>query len=421
MLNHLSRIGLCLIVAGLLVTVSSGQESESTWPQWRGPDRDGVADSSAWPDTLDDSKIERQWRVELGPSYSGPLVIGDRVYTTETKDKKFEIVSAFDRATGEKVWETSWEGSMKVPFFANRNGSWIRSTPTYSDGRLYVAGIRDYFVCLDAENGDELWKVDFVNDLKGALPDFGCVCSPLVDGEFVFIQAGGAFYKLNKDSGEVIWKTAGDGGGMYGSAFSSPLIAELAGKRQMLVQTRQELKGIDIESGKQLWAKQIPSFRGMNILTPTVKDNMVFTSAYQNKSHMFEISENGGAFTATEKWNHNKPAYMSTPIVMGDHIFMHHQRGRFVCLNAQSGDEKWISKPEGEYASLVAGEDRFLALRSDGELMMIKANPNEFEELGSVKLTDQESWAHLAVCENDLVVREQNALSLFKWQDANEE
>ncbi len=132
------------------------------------------------------------WRAELGPSYSGPIVSGDRVFTTETKDKKLEVVTAFDRITGRQIWRVQWEGAMTVPFFAKSNGDWIRSTPALDGDRLYVAGMRDVLVCLDAGNGNEVWRKDLAKELGTPLPDFGFVCSPLVDGEAVYVQAGGA-------------------------------------------------------------------------------------------------------------------------------------------------------------------------------------------------------------------------------------
>ena len=98
----------------------------------------------------------------MGPSYSGPLVVGDHVYSTETVNKQNEVVRCFKRSDGTEVWKTEWQGAMQVPFFANANGSWIRATPTYDSGKIYVVGILDVLKCLDAKTGDEVWSIDFV-------------------------------------------------------------------------------------------------------------------------------------------------------------------------------------------------------------------------------------------------------------------
>jgi outer membrane protein assembly factor BamB len=272
---------------------SARQVAVEEWNQWRGPNRDGVLKRATFPAKLDEGYLKKQWSVELGPSYSGPIVVGNRVFTTETRDKKYEVVTAFDRKSGDKIWSTQWQGAMSVPFFARANGSWIRSTPVYSDGRLYVAGIRDVLVCLDAETGTEIWKVDFPASLGTSVPSFGFVCSPLIDGNDLYVQAGGAFCKLNKVNGEIIWKGLQDGGGMNGSAFSSPIITTIAGKRQAVVQTRPRLCGVDLETGETLWSQDIPTFRGMNIITPTVFEGNLFNTSYGGATQLISLRSDG--------------------------------------------------------------------------------------------------------------------------------
>ena len=114
----------------ILNTVAcAGELVPTDWPQWRGPTRDSRVVGTQWPDSLDGNHLELSWEVEQGPSYSGPIVVGNRVFTTETDEKKTEAVYAYDKTTGEELWRTEWEGAMTVPFFAASNGSWIRSTP----------------------------------------------------------------------------------------------------------------------------------------------------------------------------------------------------------------------------------------------------------------------------------------------------
>ena len=280
---HLLCLALAAATSLTTCTVSLGEDNEDSknrWSQWRGPSRTGIIEAEAWPNTLNESSLQVAWRVELGPSYSGPIVTDKHVFVTETVDEKFEVVRALKRDTGEEVWKVQWEGSMKVPFFANANGSWIRSTPCYDDGKLYVGGIRDVLVCLDAATGNEIWRVDFVKEHGGKVPDFGFVCSPMIDGDDLYIQAGGGLAKLNKNTGKLIWMGLKDGGGMMGSAFSSPIKTEINGMDQLVVQTRQNLCGVDPSDGSVLWSQEVPAFRGMNIVTPTVSGNKVFTSSY---------------------------------------------------------------------------------------------------------------------------------------------
>lgn len=412
---------LAIALAACLTTGSLADEKlekpeTPPWPQWRGPTRDGQVGGPAWPDRLSKGSLTPLWRVPLGPSYSGPIVADDLVFTTETKNKETEIVYALDRKTGKERWRAEWKGAMTVPFFAASNGSWIRSTPAYDGERLYVAGMRDVLVCLDAKTGKEAWRCDFVKELKTPLPDFGFVCSPLVDGDFVYVQAGASVAKLDKKTGTIIWRSLEGKGGMLGSAFSSPMIATLAGKRQLVVQGREKMAGVDLSSGEVLWAQVVPSFRGMNILTPLPIGDCIFTSSYQNKAWLYKICAEKERYAVSDAWSSKTQGYMSSPVLINGYIYLHLQNQRFTCIDQKTGERTWTSRPFGKYCSLVAQGDRILALDQRGTLLLIKANPKEFELIDSLKVSEQETWAHVAVSGDEVYIRELNALAAYRWR-----
>lgn len=388
-----------------------------TWPQWRGPERTGTIEAAAWPDKLEGDHLQKVWRIELGSSYSGPIVASDRVFVTETRDAKTEHVQALDRKTGKSLWEASWSGSISVPFFAKANGDWIRSTPALDQNSLYVAGIRDVVVSLDAATGKEQWRTDLMAKFNAPVPAFGFVASPLVLGEYVFVQAGGGFVKLDKKTGEVVWRVLEDAGGMYGSAFSSPFPATLNGVPQILVQTRQMLAGVDAESGKVLWSQPVKADQGMNILTPTVLGNRVFTSSYGGGSVLFEISQANSSEAATVKevWKTKPQAYMSSPIVIRDQIYMHLRNQRFTCMDIETGKERWTTTPYGKYWSMVANGMKILALDERGDLLLINATADKYDLLDSRKVAEN-AWAHIAVVGDEVFVRELKAMTVYRWK-----
>lgn len=400
-----------LLVVGLPVAAAA-----TDWPQWRGPTRDGQVGGSPWPARLDDAHLRRQWRVELGPSYSGPIVVGGRVFTTETREKKEEVVTALDRATGAVVWRVQWDGAMSVPFFARSNGDWIRATPACDGERLVVAGMRDVLVCLDVATGRHLWRVDFVEALGTPLPDFGFVSSPLLDGDAVYVQAGAGLVKIDKRTGEVRWRTLADRGGMWGSAFSSPIVTSLAGQRQVVVQTREKLAGVDPEQGTVLWEQPVEAFRGMNILTPVVLDDTVFTSTYGGRSTGFAVGRSGTSFTLRDVWRHKAQGYMSTPVVVDGVAYHHLKSQRVMAIEVATGRELWTSDASfGKYWSWVAQGDRLLALDQQGILRLLRAHREKFDLLDERRIADAETWAHLAVTEDGLWIRELNALAAYRW------
>lgn len=407
------------LVKALCLLYAMVSSPASDWPQWRGPQRDGQVTGGAWPDQLGTNQLQEAWRAELGPSYSGPIVVGDRVFTTETKDKKFELVTAFDRKSGKQLWQANWEGALSVPFFAKSNGDWIRATPACDGERLFVAGMRDVLVCLDVRTGAELWRVDFVKELEAPVPDFGFVCSPLVDGDAVFVQAGASVVKLNKRTGEILWRALKDRGGMWGSVFSSPVIATLGGQRQLIVQTREKLAGLTLDKGDVLWTQPVEAFRGMNILTPVIYQDTVFTSTYGGKTVGFKIALTEGKFTSTESWTHKSQGYMSTPVVVDGVAYTHLKSQRVMAIEVKTGREWWTSDQSfGKYWSLVANGDRILGLDQRGWLFLFRANREQLDLLDQRKLTREETWAHLAVAGDELFVRELRALTAYRWREA---
>lgn len=398
-------------------TQAAFQPSKAIWPQWRGPTRDAsVKADRPWPDSL--GGLRQLWHVDLGDGYSGPIVGEDKVFTFESTKGK-EIVRALDRATGREIWTNIWEGSMSVPFFAGRNGSWVRSTPAYDGQSLFVCGMRDVMACIDVRTGKDRWRVDFVERYKTPVPSFGFVCSPLVTADAVYVQAGSSFVRLNKSTGAEVWRTLADKGGMNGSAFSSPAPATFGGREQLLVQTRKDLAGVDPTTGKVLWSKPIPAMQGMNILTPIAFADGVFTAAYGGSAGFFRVEGAGDSYKVDESWKLSIQGYMSTPVVINGFVYLQRRDQKLSCIDLGTGHETWTALPKwGEYASLVTDGRNILALAQTGELILVRHNPAIYEVLDRRKISEQETWAHVAVCGREIYVREQRGLTVFSWDES---
>lgn len=415
-MNHLRAAYLALV----LVPVSFALGDDG-WTQWRGPERTGqVSSSFAWPDSLSGNHLTKLWETPLAEGYSGPVSADGRVYAFATKDKESEILSAFDLEEGSRLWEASWEGAMKVPFFAAKNGSWVRSTPALADGSIYAGGMRDVLAKYDAATGEEIWRVDFTQRDGTEIPSFGHVCSPLIDEGAIYVQAGLAVAKLDAESGETIWRSMEDRRAMFGSAFSSPIIATVAGTRQLLVQARMNLAGLDLETGKELWSTPVKAFRGMNILTPTmIGGNQIFTASYGGGSFLFTIEKKGENFSVKQTWNNETAeGYMGSPIVIGDHVYLHGRDKKLHCLALEDGSVSWSTDEVfGEYWSMVNQGDRILALDQKGELILFQADPTSFRLLDRRRVSSTDpTWAHLGVDKDLLLVRSLKGLSVYRWQ-----
>ncbi len=412
-------ISTCLLTLVLAAAplCSRSTVGADSWSQWRGPSRTALLpDSGKLPEKLSgDEGLTLKWQKQLGPSYSGPVISDGILVTTETVDRKFERVIAYEVETGKELWTQQWEGAMSVPFFAKKNGDWIRATPSIAQGRVYVAGMQDVLACLDLKSGEVLWKCDFKERFKTPDPAFGFASSPLVDEGFVYAQAGGAFCKLNAETGETVWRTLEGEAGMD-SAFASPVIATLRGVRQLVVQTRNDLCGVDIESGKVMWNQPIDAFRGMNILTPTIQGDSVFTSAYGGRANLWQVNlDDSGKWTVEELWDEKYQAYMASPVLIGDYLYMHLRNTRFMCVEMSTGKEMWSTTPLGEYWSMVATPERILSLASDGVLRLIDPSPEDYRELDRIEVADDTAWAHLAVVDSMVIVRHLGGLKVYSF------
>lgn len=419
--RRLLAIGFALLAGWSIGSVGSSLAAAEPahWNQWRGPQRTGEVPGGSWGEKLQ-GHLEELWSVSLEPSYSGPLVWGDTVFTTETVDRDQERVTALSLDGGDVRWTAQWPGFMAVPFFAAANGDWIRSTPICDGENLIVFGMRDRLVNLDPRTGKIRWEVDFPESLGDRLQPFGAVCSPLIEGDALFVQAGGGLCKIALADGEILWKTLEGGQDMMsGGAFSSPVIADIGGTRQLIVQTRLELCGVDPTDGSVLWRKPIEAFRGMNILTPLVIGDRVFTAAHSGKSLLLSIGNGrgdggGDRWDVREVWDQKTQGYMSSPVLIDGYIYLHLKNQRFTCLDADSGEIRWTTPPFGKYWSMAHAGDKILALDADGTLRLIRADPAKFDLLDEVRVAE-DSWAHLAVAGEHLIVRDLAALHVFRW------
>jgi outer membrane protein assembly factor BamB len=385
------------------------------WPQWRGPTRDSVTVGPAFSDKL--TSLKQTWRVELGPSYSGPVVLADRVIVTESPDDKTEVARAFDRDSGKEVWTAKWSGGQAVNELAKERGTWMRATPA-SDGRsVFVPGMRDTLVCLDAKSGTERWRVDFVKEYGTPLPMFGMVSSPQVDGEAVFTLAAGGVVRINASTGKVEWRTLTDDPKEEGGATSSVLVGTIANRKLVTALNRKTLALLDPDTGKILWKQATPAYRNTTTITPVLLGGSgLFISMIAGRSMRFDVTADGDKLSARRTWDASQTAYMSTPVRIGDYLYAHLESRRLACLDAKTGRAKWTTDPTfGEYVSFVVRGDRILGLDQKGVLYLFRATPEKYDLLDQRKISDVDTWAHLAVCGDEEFVRDLKGLTAYRW------
>ncbi|OLE84050.1 MAG: hypothetical protein AUF76_04485 [Acidobacteria bacterium 13_1_20CM_2_65_9] len=221
----------CLTVCSGLGIVSA-QNRSSDWPQWRGPDRDGAVASftepKPWPDQL-----ARKWRVDVGLGYASPVLVGNRLYMYSRRGDN-EVLAALDADTGKEIWQSSYAATFTVNPAAARHEKGPKSTPTFANGKLYTLGMSGIVTAFDAATGKQLWQ----KAAPAVAPLYHTGMSPLVDRGVVIVHVGGhnqgALTAFDANTGAEKWKWSGDG-----PSYGSPMAADLAGTRQIIVFTQE--------------------------------------------------------------------------------------------------------------------------------------------------------------------------------------
>ena len=393
------------VVAVLMAsTILTSQSAE--WSQWRGPRRDGVATftvPATWPATL-----TKRWEVPVGLGHSSPVIAGDRVIV-HTREGEREVTRAVDLKSGKMLWRSDYAAPYTMNPAARGHGPGPKSTPVVANGRVYTFGISGILSAHDVASGKVLWRTD----APAAPPEFGTAMSPLVDGPLVIVHLGaqdqGALTAFDAASGKPRWRWTGDG-----PAYASPVIAEIAGTRQLITQSENAVVGIDVSDGGLLWRLPFRTNFDQNSITPLVVNDMVIYSGLENGTTAVRVSRKGATWATSPVWkNEQVSMYMSSPVVVGSTLYglSHRNRGQFFAIDVATGKTLWTTPGrEGENASIIAAGQTLLLSTTNAELIIGRANPAKFEELKRYRAAESAVWAHPAVSTNVILIKDVDKL-----------
>jgi len=389
--------------------VMFGQGAGADWPQFRGPNRDGVVASfveQAWPD-----RLTQRWKVEVGEGHATPVLVGDRVYTF-TRQGANEVVQALDAATGKAVWQTRYAAPVTVNPAARAHGPGPKATPTFANGRLYTLGMGGIVTAFDAASGKQLWQ----KPAGKVLPLYGTSASPLVDRGLVIAHVGGhdqgALTAFDANTGEVKWSWAGDG-----PSYASPLAADVDGVRQIITLSQDNVIGVSAADGRLLWRRPFKTEYTQNIINPLLVGNTLIIAGYQNPTAAIRLVRKGGQWTTENVWeNPGVSLYMSNGVIVGDTLFAlsHRNRGQYALLDVKSGKTIWTGMPrQAENAAIVRAGNVVFSLEDDAELVVGRVNPSGFQELKRYTVANSATWAQPVISGNRVFVKDVSALALW--------
>ena len=395
-----------LILATLTLTLPA---LAIDWPQWRGPNRDGVNPEKNLLDEWPAAGPKLLWRSEgLGAGFSSVSTSKGRLFTMGD-GKESSHVYCLSVKDGSKIWTSRAIGK------TGGNYKGTRSTPTVVGDLLYALGQFGDLVCLETATGAEVWRTSLKTNYGGRPGGWNYTESPLVDGNKIIVTPGGkkgAVIALNRMTGKLIWKSADF---TDGAQYSSLIISEFGGERQYIQLTGENVVGLAAGTGKVLW-QAARKGRTATVSTPIFHDGSLFvTSSYGVGCNGFKISYDGTSFFAKQTYaNKTISNHHGGCIRVGNYIYGS-SGSTLACIDLKTGEEMWRERSAGKGAIVVA--DSKIILRSEKDTVALVAlSPKAYKEISRFSQPDRtraRAWSHPVVSDGVLYLKDQGLLLAY--------
>jgi len=398
--------------------LAPGPVPAADWPQWRGPNRNGISEETGllkeWP--KEGPKL--RWQIkEAGLGYSTPAVVGERLYLLANEGLENEFVQALAVKDGHRIWRAPLgkvgNPGQKPSFPA------ARSTPTVDGDVLYALGSDGDLACVETGTGKVRWQKNLRIDFGGKPGTWAYAESPLVDSDVLVCTPGGSeatLVALNKKTGDVVWKSAIPGGDE--AAYSSVIIVESGGIKQYVQMLQKGLVGVAAKTGKFLWRyDKTVSRYGANIPTPVARDGNIFCAGAGTGGGLIKLKVTGGTVVAEQAYFSPKlPAAIGGAVLLGDYLYGTGQSG-MLCVEFATGTVKWEDRALGP-ASLCFADGRLYLHGETGEMALVEPAPDGYHEKGRFTPPDQpkrsdpmeKAWVYPVVANGSLYLRDHNLL-----------
>ena len=371
--------------ATTLILLGFAQARGADWPQFLGPHRNGISAETGLLEAFPAGGPKEVWRAKGGVGMSGLAVSGGRVITMLQADSK-QLLAAWDSATGSPVWQTPL-----APAYDNSQGAGPRSTPSIAGERVFTMTGEGILAAASLADGKLLWSKEVTKELKGSPAEYGTACSPLVVGDHVIVNIGApgaSVVAFDAATGNLVWKAGDDAIG-----YSSPVLLKLAGREQVVSLMGTAALGIAPDTGKVLWRYPFVTDFNCNTASPVaVGDGVLISAGEMHGSALLSLKPRGEEFDVVETWtslggDSELRAEWQTPIVSGSQIYGFDNLGgagpitHLACIDATTGKRIWYKARFGK-GNMIAADGKFWVATLAGELILLRENAAQFEELG---------------------------------------
>lgn len=362
------------------------------WPQWRGPNRDGVWSESGLLQFFPAAGLKVRWRVPAGWGFSSPVVAQGRVFLADSelqKPRAKERLRCFDEPTGQTIWTHAYEVAYEDWAFDPAQEIGPVATPIVQNGKFYSLGRLGHLFCLDAANGDVLWQKNLTQDYQVTFAPGAP--SPLIEDDLLILFIGGkpeaCVVALHKDTGMEVWKALDEK-----LTFSSPVIITSGGKRQLIIWTQGSVTSLDPSTGSVWWRERLLTNSDYAVSTPVFfKDRLLIGGM------MFQMNHDKPA--ATMLWPDTKAStrrifsHTSTAMFQGDHVFTAKSSGELICVAAATGEQVWefarvTNLKNGASIHLTPNGDSVLLFTDKGELIRARLTAAGYKEISRITVLE---------------------------------
>jgi len=376
------RVGLAVLLAlaaGLTLCASA---AAGDWPVWRGPDRTGISDETAWRKDWSGAPPETLWEVQVGKGFSTVSVVGDRVYTMGN-DGGVDTVWCLSADDGKPVWRHRYP--CKPHDYAGP-----RCTPTVDGDRVYTLSNRGHLFCLDAATGKVTWLVEVSKRLRAKPPRWGFACSPLVLGDRLIVDVG-PVAALEKTTGKILWTAGSDEAG-----YASPMAFEHGGKTRLASFNKNGPIVVDAAEGTVLARARWKTEWDVNAVTPIIQgDTLFYSSGYNTGAAVFKFTGDG----LEQVWrNRNMRNHANNCVLWKGHLYGFDGQvnaGALTCIDYETGEKRW-SEPTLKAGGLMLADGVLVCMVASGDCALVKASPEACTLLGRKNLFTRKDtcWTH---------------------------
>jgi outer membrane protein assembly factor BamB len=379
------------------------------WPDWRGPERDGISPETGLLETWPAGGPPLAWTATgLGSGFASFSISNGIVFTQGQREGKQYLI-ALDEATGRKRWEVAHGAA-----YGNNRGDGPRGTPTVDDDKVYALAADGSLICVNAANGQKVWVTNLLQRFGASNIRWGLSETPLVDGNRVIVNAGGSgasIVALDKNNGNVLWKSQSDEAG-----YSSAVASEVEGLRQYVLLTGEAAVGVSAENGELFWRYNKVANGTANIATPIVEGNHVFVSSdYGTGCALLRLSRDGNRIKAEEAYfNRDMRNHYSSSVLVGDYLYGY-SSSILTAMKFATGEVAWRDRSVGK-GQVIFADGRLHLFSENGVAGLAEATPARYREISRFEIARTSSlptWALPAIAGGRLYLRDQGTLYCY--------